>query len=251
MRGAWRAGAAVATLAVSVALTGCGGASTKHGEAAKSPQQIAADAVAASQDLHSFRLDGTITDAHGTTRVSGAVAGPGRIGFSERRASYVVQVITVGSVTYVKGNRAYYASQPKLTPEQVTAYTDRWLKVSTASNPSFARDLGRETNLSIGLRCWAARRHGLRVAGTGSVDGHPAVIVASDGSAPGGAPGKVYVASTGPAWLLRSVITGPRKPGGPGACAEPATPRTSDITISDFNQPIALKPPPSPLDLTR
>jgi hypothetical protein len=251
MRGAWRAEAAVATLAVSVALAGCGGASAKHGEAAKSPQQIAADAVAASKNLHSFRLAGTITDADGITRVSAAVAGPGRISFSERRASYVVQVIALGSVTYVKGNRAYYSAQPKLTPAQVTKYTDRWLKVSTASNPSFARDLARETNLSIGLRCWSARKRGLSVAGTGSVGGRAAVIVASDGSEPGGAPGKVYVAATGPAWLLRSVVTGPRKPGGPSACAESTTPRTSDITISDFNQPLPVSAPPSPLDLTR
>jgi len=76
------------------------------------------------------------------------------------------------------------------------------------------------------------------------------VIVASDGSEPGGAPGKVYVAATGPAWLLRSVVTGPRKPGGPGACVEPETPRTSDITISDFNQAIALAAPTAPLHLT-
>jgi hypothetical protein len=251
MRAARRAAAAVATVAVAVALAGCGGTSAKHGEAGKSPQQIAADVVAASEQLKSFRLDGTITDAEGTTRVSGAVAGPGRIGFSEQRASDVVQVIALGSVTYMKGSRDYYAAQPRLTPAQVARYENRWLKLSTASNPSFAADLARETNLSIELRCWAARKRGLSVAGTGSVGGRHAVIVASDGSDPGGAPGRVYVAAVGPAWPLRSVVTGPRKPGGPGACAVTATPRMSDITISDFNQPIALEAPPSPLDLAR
>jgi hypothetical protein len=59
------------TFAVSVALIGCGGAGAKHGEAAKPARQIAADAVAAAEHLHSFRLAGTITDAGGTTRSGG------------------------------------------------------------------------------------------------------------------------------------------------------------------------------------
>jgi hypothetical protein len=61
----------------------------------------------------------------------------------------------------------------------------------------------------------------------------------------------VYVADTGPAWLLRSVVTGARKPGGPAACAQSTTARASDITLSDFNHPIALSAPPSALDLRR
>lgn len=251
MRGARRAGAALAILAVSVAPAGCGGTSARHGEAGKSPQQIAADAVAATKRLHSFRLDGTITQTGGTMRLAGAVAGPGRMSFSERRASDGVQVIALGGVTYMKASRAYYSAQPKLTPVQVARYADQWLKLPTTSDPSFAAALARDTNLSIELRCWAARRRGLSVAGTGSVDGRAAVILASDGSAPGSAPGRVYVAATGPAWILRAVVAGPRKPGGSAACAEPATTDTSDITISHFNEPVALAAPPSALDLTR
>jgi hypothetical protein len=250
MRGAWRA-EAVASLAVSVALAGCGDASAKHGEAAKSPRQIAADVVAATKQLHSFRMAGTITEAGVTTRVSGAVAGPGQISFSAQHGAESVQVITLGSVTYMKGTRAYYAAQSRLTAGQVTSYAGRWLKLSTTANPSFARSITRTTNISIELRCWAARDRGLSVAGEGRVAGRAAVIVASDGSVPGQAPGEVYVATAGPAWPLRSVITGPRKPGGSGACAQPTTPRSSDFTISDFNRPITLKAPPSPLDLTR
>jgi hypothetical protein len=86
--------------------------------------------------------------------------------------------------------------------------------------------------------------------GAWRVGGRRAVIVASDGSEPGGAPGRVYVAATGPDWLLRSVVTGPRRPGGSAACAQSKTARTSDVTLSDLNQPITLAAPPSPLDLT-
>jgi hypothetical protein len=127
----------VATLTIAVA--GCGGTSAEHGEAAKSPQQIAADVLAATDHLHSFRLTGTITGRSGTTRITAAVAGPGRMSFSEQRGSDSVQVIALGSMNYMKASRAYYAAQPRLTPEQVTRYTNRWLRLSTASNPTFAR----------------------------------------------------------------------------------------------------------------
>lgn len=123
---------------MAAALAGCGGTSAQHGEAAKSAQQIAADAAAAATHLHSFRLAGTFTEPRGTTRVTAAVAGPGRVSFSEQRPLDSVQVIALGSATYMKASRGYYAAQPKLTPEQVTTYANRWLKLSTASNPAFA-----------------------------------------------------------------------------------------------------------------
>jgi hypothetical protein len=134
-RGARRAGAAAATLAVSGALAGCGGASAKHGEAAKSPRQIAADVVAASQHLHSFRLGGTITDAGATVRVTGMVAGPGRISFSEQRASDLVQVISLGSVTYMKvrpGPCARWSALPASPVEPAPAPSPRPLARRTS-----------------------------------------------------------------------------------------------------------------------
>jgi hypothetical protein len=60
MRGLWRTAVTVATM--TVALAACGGGE-KHGEAAKSPSQIAQDAAAATKSLHSFRLDGRLSDA--------------------------------------------------------------------------------------------------------------------------------------------------------------------------------------------
>jgi hypothetical protein len=162
-----------------------------------------------------------------------------------------VQVIALGGVLYMKADRAHYAAQANLTPATVARYANRWLAVPISSYPSFAAGLTRTADLSIDIRCWASRKSGLSVAGTGSIGGRPAVIVTSDGSEPGAAPGRVYVAATGPAWLLRSVVSGPRKPGGSGPCTQSTAPRRSDITLSDFNQPITLAAPPAPLDLTR
>ena len=252
MPGAWRTGAAASTLTVALAACGGGGVSNKSGETAKSPQQIVADVVTATESLHSFRLEGEVTDAKGKAQVTAAVAGPGRLRFAERRAGAAADVIALGSVTYLRANAPYFSAQPGLTPAQVARISNRWLKLSTAATPGFAASVARVTNLTIQLRCWAARKHGLSVAGTGNVAGRAAVIIVSDGSVPGSAPGRVYVAASGRTWPLRSIITGPRKPGGTGPCSQPSsTVRASDVTLSDFNQPIAVAPPAASLDLTR
>jgi hypothetical protein len=223
-----------------------------EGEAARQPRQVVADVVTAARALHSFRIAGTVTDPKGPMQLTAAVAGPGRVRITARRAGAVADEIAIGPVTYLKASAAYYAAQPTLTPAQVARFSDRWLKLSTAATPGFASRVALLTDFSRELRCWGSRPRGLSVTGTGSVDGRAAVIVASDGSVPGSAPGKVYVAASGRPWLLRATVTGPRKPGGTGACAEPhSTVQSSDIRLSDFNQPVALTPPAASLDLTR
>jgi len=236
--------------AIAVGLAACGGASPS-GEAAKSPGQIARDTAAATKSLRSFRLDGTLTDAEGFGRVTAEVAGPGRIHVALRRASTTFEVIALGSETYLKASGSYYAGLPGLSSSQIGKLSDRWVKVPTSEDPGLRAGAARATNISVEVGCWAARQHGLRLAGTGRVAGRPAVIVANDGSAPGSAPGKVYVATSGPAWPLRAIVTGPRRPGGTGACAEESSKQTSDITVSAFNQPIHLSAPAGALDLTK
>jgi hypothetical protein len=234
--------------AIAVGLAACGG-SSPSGEAAKSPRQIARDAAAATKSLRSFRLQGTLTDAEGFGRVSAEVAGPGRIHLALRRASSTFEVITFGAQTYLKASRSYYDALPGLSSSQAEKLSDRWVKVPTSEDPGLRAGAARATNIGVEVGCWAARSRGLRLAGTGTVAGRDAVIVANDGSAPGSAPGKVYVATSGPAWPLRAIVTGPRQPGGTGACAEESTKQTSDITVSAFNQQIHLAPPAGAIDL--
>jgi len=238
----------LALTAVTVGLAACGGG-RPSGEAAKSPSQIAQDAAAATKSLRSFRLEGTLTDSQGFARVSAEVAGPGRIHLALRRASSAFEVITSGAETYLKASRSYWAALPGLTSSQVGNLSDRWVKLPTSQDPGLKAGAARATSIGVEVGCWAARSRGLSLAGTGSVAGRAAVIVANDGSAPGSAPGKVYVASSGPPWPLRAIVTGPRQPGGTGACAEESSKQTSDITVSAFNQPIHLAPPAGAIDL--
>ena len=248
MWGLWARRGALA--AATIALAACGGGTAKHGEAAKPPAQIVDDVAAASRSLHTFRLDGIGTDAQGSLRLTAVVAGPGRIHLAVRRPSGAYDVIALGQEIYLNATRSYYAALPGLTPDQVARFANRWVKLPTADDAEVQASVTRATNIALQTRCWAARKKGLSIAGTGSVHGRAAVIVASDGSAPGSAPGKVYVATSGPAWPLRSIRTGPRKPGGVGACASASTATTSDITLSELNEPIHLAPPTNALDLS-
>ena len=84
--------------AIAVVVAGCGGS----GETAKSPAAIAADVVAATKQLHSYRMAGTITRDDGVARVTAAVAGPNRIRYVERRPNTLIQVMVLGPVTYLK-----------------------------------------------------------------------------------------------------------------------------------------------------
>ena len=244
---AWRT---LTLTAISVGLAACGGASPS-GEAAKSPRQIARDAATATKSLRSFRLEGTLTDAEGFGRVSAEVTGPGSIHLVLRRTSSAFEVITLGPETYLKASRSYYDALPGLNSSQAAKLGDRWVKLPTSEDPGLRAGAARAMNIGVEVGCWAARSRGLTLAGTGSVSGRAAVIVASDGSAPGSAPGKVYVATSGPAWPLRAIVTGPRQPGGSGACAEESSKQTSDITVSAFNQPIHLAAPAGALDLRK
>jgi hypothetical protein len=61
----------------------------------------------------------------------------------------------------------------------------------------------------------------------------------------------VYVATSGPAWPLRAIVTGPRQSGGTSVCAKESSKQTSDITVSAFNQQIHLAAPAGALDLSK
>jgi hypothetical protein len=243
----WVSGLGLA--AVSVAVSACGG-SGLHGEAHKSPEQIQADTVAALRGLHSFRVAGNVVDAKGAAQISAEIAAPGKALLVERRTSSTLEVITLGPETYLNASRSYWAAQQNLTPTQVAVFANRWLKLPTSSNPNLETGIRRITNPKVMATCLAARKEALRNAGTGTVNGRPAVIVANSGSGPGTAPGKVYVAATGPAWPLRAIVTGPRKPGGPAGCQTSGNTQTaSDFIFSSFNQPINIAAPAGALDL--
>jgi hypothetical protein len=237
-------------LTVVLGLAACGG-TQRTGEASKSPDRIVADLATAVGGLHSYRIQGTTTDAHGVAQVTAEVAGPGRLAATLRRGPISIELISLAGVTYFRATTSYWAAQGDMTPAQVSNIANHWVKLPNSVSPELQAGVTRITNLARSAHCWTRTKGTLSITGTGTVNGRPAVIVSSDGSEPGSARGSTYIASTGPAWPLRTILTGPPTPGGPAACSVQGESLTAEsITFSGFNQPVSLSAPTGAVDLT-
>jgi hypothetical protein len=186
------------------------GASSGGGEAAKSPRQVLADATAALKRLNSFRLNGSVTDSQGIESFRVAVAGAGRLQAVLRRASGTVEFVVLGGEVYLNATRGYWTSEDRMTSAQAAILADRWLKLPLSDNQGFEAAV-RITGLpGVFAKCWegweartGARSASSTVVGKGSVNRRAAVILSNNGSQPGSAPGRMYVAASGPAWPER------------------------------------------------
>ncbi|MGO9957340.1 MAG: hypothetical protein ACLP50_15450 [Solirubrobacteraceae bacterium] len=234
--GSWVAAAGI----IGVLAAGCG-AGGGLAPTAVSPQRILNEAIAAAQEVRSYRVQATGTDRSGRLSLTLEVDGPQRILAIERRPAGTIRFITLGLFTYVNAPRAFWATQPNLTPTEVAALSGRWLKLPTGISAELERAATRLGSLRLFAQCWASNRTSLSYVGRGSLDGHPVLILSNSGASPGTAPGKVNVSSTRPKLPLRTVITGPQKPGASADCRTTVT--TEIATLSDFNQHFDISAP--------
>jgi hypothetical protein len=86
---------------------------------------------------------------------------------------------------------------------------------------------------------------------TGNVGGQATVVLHDDGDTPGGEPGDLYVAAKGRPLPLRVTQTGPTKRGKSAdpKCDDDSKTTASDVTLSRFDEPPKITPPPNALDL--
>jgi hypothetical protein len=250
-------------VATFLAMTGgCGSSSTTSaggtsnapaGEASKTPEQIVADVRAALGRVHSFRLQGTQTSPSGKSQISAAIGLPGKFQATLTRGGQIVQLVYIDGKGYFTAGRGYWAARS--SNPVVLRLADRWIETTTALTPQLAQFSALTDPSTIG-QCVVGANHGtLSKAGTASVNGRPAVIIADKGDAPGSAPGMLYVASTGPALPLRTVQSGPRKPGGTldPAChkSSNSTTLTSEELLTDYDQPVVIAAPAHPVSLAQ
>lgn len=225
---------------IAVLAAGCGAGGTSVPNAV-SPERILSEAIAAVQNVRSYREQATGTDRSGRVSLMLEADGPHQVLAIERRPAGTIRLITLGLFTYVNAPRAFWASEPNLTPTEVSALSGRWLKLPTGISAELESDATRLGSLRHVAQCWANSRRSLSYVGRGNLDGHPVAILANSGADPGTAPGKVYVSSTPPKLPLKVVITGPQKPGGSADCRSTIT--TEIGTLSDLNQHFDISAP--------
>lgn len=238
-----------------VLLAACGsGRSSSRGEATKPTAQILADASTALQHVHSFQIEGTSTDKGGSLRLSGGFSLPGKLRATLSQGTGTLRLIVVGQNAYLSANHAFWAA--KTNPRVAALLAGHWVKVPGNSTPGFGELLAATNPATIGHCLVGLHRGTTTKVGTATVNGRAAVILKDRGDTPGSSPGLLYVASSGPTLPLRTVQTGPRRPGGgrDASCNETDTSSTTiteTINYVGYNRPTAIAAPANALDLSQ
>jgi pimeloyl-ACP methyl ester carboxylesterase len=262
---AWLKARAVAVaccvVAVAAAVGGCGGGgraaststSTGAGLAAEPAVRILAAAEAAIDQVHSFHLQATAVIPGTTVSESTYLQLPGVATLAEQNGSDTLDLRAIAGRIYFRGNRAYYASTG-VTGAELATLPGRWVSATPAQLPTADGLLALTHPATLGLCLLGQHLGTLSVGGTASVDGRRAVVLLDAGNLPGSAPGRIYIAATGPPLPLRLTRTGPARPGGTSdaVCDEPASQlvSSSDEFITDVNAPLTITAPTGAVSLS-
>jgi pimeloyl-ACP methyl ester carboxylesterase len=252
---------ACCVVAVAAAVGGCGGGgraasrgtSTGAGLAGEPAARILAAAEAAIDQVHSFHLQATAVIPGTTVLESTYLKLPGVATLAEQNGSDTLDLRAIAGTIYFRGNRAYYASSG-VTGAELATLPGRWVSATPAQLPTAGGLLALTHPATLGLCLLGQHLGTLSVGGTSSVDGRRAVVLLDAGDLPGSAPGRIYIAATGPPLPLRLTRTGPARPGGTSdaVCDEPASQlvSSSDEFITGVNAPLIITAPTGAVSLS-
>jgi hypothetical protein len=77
-------------------------------------------------------------------------------------------------------------------------------------------------------------------------------VILDKGDRPGTSPGRLYIAATGEPLPLRTIATGPERPGGkkdPRCDSDTPTRAGDEVLFSRYDEPLDITAPPDALDL--
>lgn len=245
-----RLGLAAGCLAV---LAACGSSSSHHttapvrpgtsGEAAKPAGQILSDTATALRSAHGYVMQGDLTQ-NGQAQQVRVVAGSGSLELAMSGASGALSVIVLRTGAYIRVNQAFLSSHPG----DHGILANRWIQIPATSAQTLAAQLG-QFSPAVAARCLIEGHGTLSVAGRTTVTGHPAVVIRDAGNVPGGAPGTLAVAVSGPPYPLQIIETGNKRAGGRvDVCNNGQAESTrGQFTFSRFGSPPPITAPSNPL----
>jgi len=197
------------------------------------PKQAVANAIAATESATSVKFTGAVVQ--GAQQISlnvfasNAGVGEGTIGIGKG----VATVKSVGGTIYFMGSPAFWTQEGGKSAAQL--FANKWVSTSATSKSgqSLAQFLN-SANFMKQLFGSNLKNSVFTPAGTGSVNGQPATVIAGhDKNKNTG--GRIFIASTGTPYILRITING--KSG------------TGALTFSSFNQPVNPVAPASSINL--
>jgi hypothetical protein len=219
-----------------------------NGVASKPPRAILAASAAALSGVESFHLEGTQGAGKKATQVKADVGLPSKLRLTIGQGDAAATIIVVDGSLYIKANAAFWKGQG--TGQAAQQLADRWLKTPAGSGEleSLTKDLDTKTLSSCLVKGHGTLEHG----GKATVDGQEAVVIVDKGDRPGTNPGKLFVAATGEPLPLRTLATGPERPGGKkDPRCDDSTPTTAgdEATFSDYNEPLDFSAPSGAVEI--
>ncbi|MGW7075355.1 hypothetical protein ACWGH2_28110 [Streptomyces sp. NPDC054871] len=215
MRGSRTMAAAVAGAAL-VALAGCGGdASDDKPEqpfAGKSADQIAADAVKATEQADSMHMKGTVQQSAGSTMtVDLSVDNSKNCDGSIRAEGTSADVRNAKGTFYLRGDEKYWqkalkgqAGSDKIVPK----VADKWVKAP--ADDATSKSLCDKKALMASMDKDKSERKGMKKGSTTDVDGAETIRLTKKTS--GGETLTMYVATEGKPYILRTTSKGGEEP---------------------------------------
>lgn len=220
--------AAVSVSLGATALVGCGG-EKDEAFAGKSADTIAAEAVKATREAKSVRVDGQGRQEGGNEigldfhvdeqdRCTGTMTGRGA----------KADVVQVGQEVYVRGDQKFWQNSLQGKPGSdavIKKLEGKWVK----SEPGQAGTEGMcdKQAFLASLDSDKSERKGMKKGGTTEVDGRSALVLEKE--QPGGEKITMYVATEGKPYILKAVTEGGDAPG--------------EVVLSDYDKKVDARKP--------
>jgi hypothetical protein len=216
---------AIVAVALSIAVSGCGG-SSGNGVQSKSPEAIVSAASQALTGVRSVHVSGSTMSSGTPVKLNlSLVAGKGGRGeITQNGLSF--QIISTSGQVYINGSDGFWRHFGGDAAVQL--FRGKWLKAPASGELASVAEL---TNLQQLFSKLLSTHGALKKGETTSVDGQK--VVAVDDITQGGT---LYVATTGKPYPIEVSKSG--KEGG-------------TVTFDRYNEPVSLSPPANPVDISQ
>jgi hypothetical protein len=213
----------LATLAV---IAGCGSSSSGNGVAAKSAEEIVAEAKSAADSASSVHVSGSVNNGGSAVTLDlNLASGKGASGQISQNGS-TFKIVIDGASAYISGSDAFYRKLGGSAAAQLLA--GKWLKVAT-NTPEFS-SFASLTNMRKLLDTVLVGHGTLEKGSTTTVAGQQAIAVKDKTRG-----GTLYVATDGKPYPLQIAKGG----------SEAGT-----ISFDKWDEPVTISPPASSVNLS-
>lgn len=241
-------------VALLVAACGSGGsrtsgtkpsAITSNGVVSKSPAQIVAAAQAALRSANGFVLSGSLHQGREAAHLQIVDGGGSKFQTRISEGGQTAEIIVLRDAGYVRANQEFWTAHGVAA---LAGLANRWIEAPASDTQQIASAFGLLAPDTL-ARCLGEDLGTLSRDGSTTVDGSHAVVIRQAGNVPGGNPGTLAVAASGPAYPLRITSTGPTRPGGKiDVCNNGKGDDTEgSLTLSHFGHAPAITAPPNPV----